>query len=1301
MSSPTPSRRAAWLLTAAGAAAAVAALGGRLLPLSDRAVAAREAALRRAATERLERDAGRMREVAERLQRSRAFADVVDGGMADARPARLFALLADALPSGNGWGVVFHDRRGEAVAWAGEAADLPLAPEERGERFASDFSVTRFTLAFVSRRVTGQDLRGALVVSRRYPTGILRPDLIAALGLRGGPTVRRLRVRASNVPGRLVRLDLEATLPALVADDVRRARARPLSVFAAGLALAAGFAARRTAWGVVAARLVLLLGAPRAAQGAWRPFLGPRAPSVDGGLLSSPADLALTGLAAVVVLRALVPRDGPARGRLFRGGAVAGGLALAAAVPLLSSLAGGTRGELWSGLELVPASAERFAAGAGGAALVAALLGAAAALLARAPLPPRGALAAAAAGGVLLTWALAAPGGGALVVAAVGSAALAAGLARPLAFDERTKASSRAMGVVLLAVAAVLPASAGLQAGRTVRLDRILSAAQAAAGPDRERRDEEGPASWESRVSRPEIAPWLPGGPATRLFDLARALWVRGANDIFPESGDLLTIRDEQGGVVSSYGVLRPGTEGRGTAIGLSLPVPGLSGIVTRVPDPPASDRDPLLSAAVLREAAPPVTAERITYDPAGRAVGKTGLERSDLPPDLVATARMAGRAVGFQGSGGDRQRVHVRAVPTGFLADSAPAPGPLSLVGSAVARLELVLPLLALFLVPPRRRPHAPLGRPGPLRWPPRLLSTFRSRLVAALLLSGALPLAGSVVLLRAALDGSSAVAAQRRALGLLSEARRLLSAEPDATPSPAELNEAAGVLGTDLLLYRNGHLVAASRALPVAAGLARERLAAPVAEQLADGANGAVALRPAAYLGRRVVEAAQVLTEDRRDALAVVLPEDQAARAAVDVMVLLAVAVALAALGIGGRAAVAVSRPVEGLVGAARRLAGGEDPGPLPRPGATDLARLVDAFVAMSTSVRERTESLAREREAAVALLGSLTSAVVLFREDGGRVLLANATADRLLPGRDLAERLAPPVWEPVRHALDARRPFEERIPVPLEEREHVFRVVVASLPSDADGPRGLLLLEDLTAFVRAERLTAWVEAARAVAHDVKNPLTPIRLSAERIQRLESRGALPPASGAGEAAAAILRQVEVLTERIGRLARFANPSAPEQRRMDGRETRALLEEIAADWASHETARVRVEVAEGCPAVRADRGLLRDALTNFVLNAVEALEGRPGSVSLAAGPVSPQDGALALEVSCTDDGPGPPGGDVERVFDPTFSTKARGSGMGLAAARQAVEGQGGSVFACRPPGGGFRIGFRLPAEPD
>src|SRR5512143_1965906 len=99
----------------------MAALGGRLLPLSDGAVASREEALRRVATEQLERDAGRMREVAERLQRSRAFSDVVDGGVADARPARLFALLADALPSGNGWGVVFHDRRGQAVAWAGEA----------------------------------------------------------------------------------------------------------------------------------------------------------------------------------------------------------------------------------------------------------------------------------------------------------------------------------------------------------------------------------------------------------------------------------------------------------------------------------------------------------------------------------------------------------------------------------------------------------------------------------------------------------------------------------------------------------------------------------------------------------------------------------------------------------------------------------------------------------------------------------------------------------------------------------------------------------------------------------------------------------------------------------------------------------------------------------------------------------------------------------------------------------------------------------------------------------------------------
>src|SRR5207237_7592137 len=107
-----------------------------------------------------------------------------------------------------------------------------------------------------------------------------------------------------------------------------------------------------------------------------------------------------------------------------------------------------------------------------------------------------------------------------------------------------------------------------------------------------------------------------------------------------------------------------------------------------------------------------------------------------------------------------------------------------------------------------------------------------------------------------------------------------------------------------------------------------------------------------------------------------------------------------------------------------------------PIERPGEGDLARLVEAFEEMAERVRERTESLGREREAAVALLSSLTSSAILFRDRDGAILLSNPAADVLLPGSDLASRLAHEAWRPLRSILSEatvrRTLFETRIAV-----------------------------------------------------------------------------------------------------------------------------------------------------------------------------------------------------------------------------------------------------------------------------
>jgi nitrogen fixation/metabolism regulation signal transduction histidine kinase len=413
------------------------------------------------------------------------------------------------------------------------------------------------------------------------------------------------------------------------------------------------------------------------------------------------------------------------------------------------------------------------------------------------------------------------------------------------------------------------------------------------------------------------------------------------------------------------------------------------------------------------------------------------------------------------------------------------------------------------------------------------------------------------------------------------------------------------------------------------------------------------------------------------------------------VDGLVLFAVAAALAAFGLGGRAALTLSRPIEEVTRASRRIGSGEAAGPIERPRAADLAELVDAFEGMAAQVRERTALLARERAVAIELLSNLTAAVLLFRVRDGEVALANPKAEELLPGGRLLERLAGETWAPVRqlleHQRESRAPVETRIAIRQPDGERVFRVVVAPLPPDGSDRRSALLLEDLTGFVRAERLTAWLEAAKAIAHDIKNPLTPIRLSAERLLRS------PRPDDPGrieEAAATILRQVGILTERIGRLGRFSDP-ARQPRALDGRQVVQLLREIQSDFSGSPEIRVEVDAPEPLPAVLADAEALRDALSNLVVNSVEAIGSRGGTVLLSA-LVEEAAGGRVVKITCSDDGPGVGSDDLDRIFEPSFSTKSRGSGMGLAAARRAIESAGGSVAASRNPDGGLSIAFRL-----
>jgi len=1057
--------------------------------------------------------------------------------------------------------------------------------------------------------------------------------------------------------------------------------------------VALGLAARAPAIGAVAARFALLLGTPLGASGVFAAGWD-RGPLL--GLVGTPADVFLTGLAALLLARAL------SKGVRRRGGdAHAAGVLLAIPLALAPGLLGRAVAllapSLFDTMSLVPAGLPEFLAQTGFLALGAAAL-ACASLLPKPGAAGRSARVAAALGLGALAAAFVSAGSP-LHVPCLAAASLAltfalAGRARPTA---ETDLLSRAATAVFVLASATLLFAAGLADGRLRHADEAIARAEDVAQGDGAVVRAESVRRWERRVASASLEPWLPAGERTQRDDLARALWARGADESFPELGDTLTIRSPLGATVSSFGVIRPGRRTADLVSPAVIPA-AFPAEFRHVPWPRELDRDPLLSAVASRDVPDRVAVERLEWDAAGRATGSRseGVEMSDRILDRV---RRSGEAFETVSTPDGLRRVHVRAVASGFAGFAAPADSPLAVTGAAVAAGEAALVILVplLFAGSP--------GRGVALRFPRRFFATFRARLVALVLVFGALPLALSVVFVRIALERHATRETARRSRDVVSEGRRLLESDETGSAASPEgaLNRAAAVIGWDLLRYRDGTLVAASRALPVAAEVARERLASPIAQELAEGQPSAWASRGALAPGSpRVVEAAEAVSADGREALAVVVAEDEAVRSAADALLLLSVAVALAAVGLGGRAALTLGGPLEELIAATANVGEGRPLPPLVRPANVDLARLVDAFTEMSARVEERTESLAEERASAVGLLGNLTAAVLLFRRGDGTVLLANPAADRLLPGGTLPDRLAAARWAPLRTALaDAAvrpSPYEMRVTIPDPAGARFFRVAIVTLTGEERAPRVILLLEDLTDFLRADRLAAWVDAARSIAHDIKNPLTPIRLAAERLRRLEAKHETPPAGAIEDVAAGILRQVGILTDRIGRLGRFGDPAVVKQRVLDRAAVALLLEEVAADFRPHETIAIETETDPDLHPVAADPYLVRDALTNFLVNAVEAIGAARGRVRLSAGNATLADGAPGVRFACTDDGPGVPEDVAGRLFEPAFSTKSRGSGMGLAAVRRAAERHAGSVFAHPGADGGLVVGFTLPA---
>ncbi len=238
--------------------------------------------------------------------------------------------------------------------------------------------------------------------------------------------------------------------------------------------------------------------------------------------------------------------------------------------------------------------------------------------------------------------------------------------------------------------------------------------------------------------------------------------------------------------------------------------------------------------------------------------------------------------------------------------------------------------------------------------------------------------------------------------------------------------------------------------------------------------------------------------------------------------------------------------------------------------------------------------------------------------------------------------------------------------------------------------------IMAEDLKSgrekLLRAERIAAWRDVARAIAHEIKNPLTPIQLSLKRLRkRLEGIGVQD--KGADESFDIINRQLDALRDMASEFSNFARMPRPE---FKPTHLNGVISEIISFYRSSETDISFVtDLGSGIPAIQADPGQLGRVFGNIVKNSVDAMpEG--GEISVETGLQGDY-----IEVEFRDNGPGIPEDVLRKVFDPYFTTKSRGTGLGLAIVQQIVESHGGGIHIESEAGKGTKVTLRFPIEGD
>ena len=410
-------------------------------------------------------------------------------------------------------------------------------------------------------------------------------------------------------------------------------------------------------------------------------------------------------------------------------------------------------------------------------------------------------------------------------------------------------------------------------------------------------------------------------------------------------------------------------------------------------------------------------------------------------------------------------------------------------------------------------------------------------------------------------------------------------------------------------------------------------------------------------------------------------------------------------------------ITRPVLMLSAAAREIGAGRLDQRLEPQSNDEFGSLVEAFNAMARELAagrrkvdrgtiqlERKHGEVEGRRRYIETILERIATGVVSVDASGAITTINSAASRLLSlDRQIVGQPAMAVFDradlqPLGALLAGAgsrgrgEPQTHEIALAREGQELHLAAVATQLVGDGGRSDGVVLvLDDVTPLIRAQKVAAWREVARRLAHEIKNPLTPIQLSAERMRR--HFASTPPQTKAlvEECTTTIIGEVESLKGLVDEFSQFARMPSP--RTVPTDLAQLITDTVALYNGIFTDVRIDQRFAPGVPLIRLDAEQIRRVMINLMDNAIEAMERRGQIVA-----ETQLDAANSVvRVIVADDGPGIPASEREKLFLPYYSTKRRGSGLGLAIVRRIIAEHGGSIEVGDNTPRGTRFTIELP----